>query len=86
MIVAPARDVLLGMAVSVHPIAWVMVMLSLSSVGPIAAVIVRLSLVPICMAAKVGAISAVRVRLSLGHGHSFAGQIGVAVVEAGGGV
>ena len=76
MIVAQGRDVLLGIASSVTPIAAVIVRLSLGSVGAIAAVMVRLSLVLTCMATNVGAISAVRVRLSLGQGQL---QTGLAV-------
>jgi len=85
--VAQGRDVLLGIASSVNPIAAVMVRLSLVSLGAISAVMVRLSLVPVNMAISVGAIAAVMVRLSLGHGQSMKGQVEVAVaVIKGGGV
>jgi hypothetical protein len=84
MIVAQGGDVLLGMAASVDPIAAVMVRLSPSNKGDSAAVMVKLSLVPVIMASSVGLISAVKVRLSLGHGHSIKGQVEVAVTEGGG--
>jgi hypothetical protein len=45
---------------------------------------VKLSLVPVIMASRVGPISAVKVRLSLGHGQSIKGQVEVAVTEGGG--
>ena len=70
---------LLGVAASVDPIAAVIVRLSAFSGAAISLVMVKLSLAPLIMASSVGLISAVSVRLSLGHGHSAARQTGVGV-------